>query len=160
MSLTKRTLLVVAAGSALTLAPGAAAAQDYSRWVFRAEVGAGTMLHDFSDPPDTLSTSTLTGSLSARVAYRLAGPLSLQVGAGFGRFFQPENRDDVPLLYGIGGLRFDPAVGHVGRFWLDANGGFFAVSTFNRPGVDGGLGFEFRLSDTIAIGPFARYGRA
>ncbi len=159
MSLTKRTLLMAAAGAALTLAPGAASAQDYSRWVFRAEVGAGTMLHDFFNPPDTLDTGTLAGQLSARVTYRFVGPLGVQLGAGFGRFFQPNNRDDVPVIFGIGGLRVDPEIGRVGRLWLDVNGGLFAVGTINRGGLDAGLGFEFRLSDTVAIGPFARYAR-
>ena len=158
MSLTKRSLLLAAAGAALTLAPTTASAQDYSRWVFRAEIGAGTMLHDFVSPSDTLSTSTLTGELSARVAYRIVGPLGLQLGAGIGRFFQPDDRDDVPLIFGLGGIRIDPEVGRVGRFWVDGNGGAFAVGSVNRFGIDAGLGFEFRLSDTFAIGPYARYG--
>jgi outer membrane protein OmpA-like peptidoglycan-associated protein len=159
MSISSRTLLTIFTGSTLALVPAVASAQDYSRWVVRVELGAGTMLHDFFHPPDTLDTSTLTGQLSARVAYRVVGPLGVQVGAGFGRFFQPDNRDDVPLIFGIGGLRVDPALGRIGRFWVDVNGGIFAVGTINRAGLDAGLGVEFKLSDTIALGPFGRYTR-
>jgi len=158
MSLTKRSLLLAAAGAALTLAPASASAQDYSRWVFRAELGAGTMLHDFTHDSSTIDTSSLTGELSARVAYRVVGPLGLQLGAGIGRFFLPNGGQDVPLIFGLGGIRVDPEVGRVGRLWVDGNGGAFAVGTVNRFGVDAGLGFEFRLSDTVAIGPYGRYG--
>jgi outer membrane protein OmpA-like peptidoglycan-associated protein len=153
-----RPFLAAATGAALALVPYTASAQDQepaqSRWVFRAELGAGTMISDFVDTPDDTS---LSGELSVRVSYRLFEPLSLQLGAGAARLFQPNNRDDVPLIFGFGGVRLEPRLGTTARLWLDGNAALHAIGSRNRFGLDGGIGIEFFLSRTIAIGPFGRF---
>ena len=151
----KRPSLLATAGLALALAPSVASAQEYSGWVFRLEAGAGTSIRDFTH--DDVNTSTLTGEVSARVSYRLFEPLSLQLGAGAGRFFLPDNQPDVPLIFGFGGIRIEPKLGDVARLWLDGDAAVHAVGPVNRFGVDAGLGIEFFLSRRIAIGPYGRF---
>src|SRR5262245_12949004 len=119
MSLSKRTSLLATTSLCLALAPSTAAAQDYSRWVFRLEVGAGTTIRDFTH--DEATTGTPAAELSARVALRLIEPLSVQLGAGLGRFFVPDGGADVPLIMGFGGVRIEPRLGSVARLWADGN---------------------------------------
>jgi outer membrane protein OmpA-like peptidoglycan-associated protein len=155
MRTSKRFSIAATASLALALIPSVASAQEYSRWVFRLELGAGTMLRDFVH--EDVNTSSLAGALNARVAYRLFEPVSFQFGAGAGRFFQPENRDDVPLIAGFGGLRVAPKLSQSVRLWVDGDVAVHAVGSVNRFGLDAGLGLDFFLSDTIAIGPYARF---
>ncbi|MFO0645092.1 MAG: OmpA family protein [Polyangiales bacterium] len=151
----KRTSLLTTATLALALAPSVASAQNYSGWVFRLEAGAGTTIRDFTH--SDVNTDTLTGEVSARVSYRLFEPLSLQLGAGAGRFFRPDNQADVPLIFGFGGVRIEPKLGDFARLWIDGDAAVHAVGSVNRFGVDGGLGIEFFLSRRIAIGPYGRF---
>ncbi len=151
----KRTSLLTTAALALTLAPAVASAQNYSGWAFRLEAGAGTSIHDFTH--SDVNTDTLTGEVSARVSYRLFEPISLQLGAGAGRFFRPDNQTDVPLIFGFGGIRIEPKLGSVARLWLDGDAAVHAVGPVNRFGIDAGLGIEFFLSRRIALGPYGRF---
>ena len=155
MNPSKHTSLLATAGLALALAPSVASAQEYSGWVFRLEGGAGTSIRDFTHTD--VNTSTLTGEVSARVSYRLFEPLSLQLGAGAGRFFRPDNQADVPLIFGFGGIRLEPKLGDVARLWVDGDAAVHAVGSVNRFGLDAGLGIEFFLSRRIAIGPYGRF---
>ncbi len=155
MTPSKRTSLLATATFALALAPSVAGAQGYTGWVFRAEVGAGTTIRDFTH--GDVDTSTLTGEVSARVSYRLFEPLSLQVGAGVGRFFRPDNLSDVPLIFGSAGVRVEPRLGSAARLWVDGNAAVHAVGPVNRFGLDAGLGIEFFLTRRVALGPFGRF---
>jgi len=49
-------------------------------------------------------------------------------------------------------------LGSVGRLWVDANAGASLPGTVTSPGVDAGLGFEFRVTDGISFGPYGRFG--
>lgn len=152
----KRPLLALATGAALGLLPATAMAQEatptLSRWVFRAELGAGTMLTDFVQNP---SSPTMTGLMGARISYRFFEPLSIQGGAGFGRFFR-SGYEDSGFFSATLGLRLEPQLGSFARIWLDGNAGLNAVGNADRFGVDGGVGIEFFASRRIAVGPFGR----
>jgi hypothetical protein len=123
---------------ALALAPLAAHAQNAprpARWHFSAEVGAGTMLHDFDH--DALSLATPT------------------VMVTYGRFVR--ERRAISLAAGTAGVRVEPRVGAIGHLRFDANVGVFLPGSVARPGYDLGAAFEFDLTEHLSVGPFARF---
>ena len=138
------------------LMPAAASAQTPSPFAFRAELGVGGMINDFS-PND--GRGALTGNVGVRFAWNPVTALSIQLGGMVGRFF-PDGADHVGNFSATLGLRLEPWIGRAGRLWLDVNGGVYGPGREDVPGLDGGLGFEFRLSDELQLGPFARYTRA
>lgn len=138
------------------LMPAAASAQTPSPFAFRAELGVGGMINDFS-PND--GRGAITGTAGVRFAWNPVTALSIQLGGMVGRFF-PDGADHVGNFSATLGLRLEPWIGRAGRLWLDVNGGVYGPGREDVPGLDGGLGFEFRLSDEVQLGPFARYTRA
>lgn len=141
---------------ALALAPLAARAQPAprpARWHLSAEVGAGTMLHDFDH--DALSLATPAVMVTPRLALRVWGPLFVQAGATYGRFVR--DRRDITLAAGTAGVRVEPRVGAIGHLRFDANVGVFLPGSVARPGYDLGAGFEFDLTAHLSVGPFARF---
>jgi hypothetical protein len=140
------------AAIALALCPREAAAQG-RRWSFSAEVGGGTMLHDFDHTSLNLSTPTL--SVSPRIGFRVIGPLVVQVSGLYGQFFRQYRA--IPLVGATAGVRVEPAVGTVGRVWVDANAGVYLPGSVARPGFDVGAGFAFTLTPSLSIGPYVRF---
>jgi hypothetical protein len=134
------------------LSPSTASAQ-IRRWSFHTEVGAGTMLHDFDH--DGLSAATPAVEVTPRLGLRVIGPFAVQASAFYGRFLR--DRRALSLVGGSLGVRFEPRVGNVGHYWVDANVGVYLPGTVTRPGVDVGVGFEFDLLPTLSLGPFARF---
>jgi outer membrane protein OmpA-like peptidoglycan-associated protein len=157
----RRACLASAAASlALLCLPRAARAQTFAeRFVVRAEVGAGTMLAGYQR--DSLLYG-LDVQGSGRLGFTLAGPLALQ--ASYSSWWFPSRDADPALPAGqqhsiTGGLRLEPTVGSVGRFFVDVNAGLGMTGSRDRFALDGGLGFEFALGRAIGLGPAARYGR-
>jgi hypothetical protein len=145
------TLALLALG--LALAPSLAFAQGARRWAFSAEIGAGTMLHDFDHAELSLATPAVT--VTPRFNLRIINGLSVQVGATYGRFVR--DLRSIPVGGAMAGLRFEPQIGRIGRFHVDADGGIFLPGTVARPGLDVGVGFDFRITDNLSVGPFARF---
>ena len=146
------------ASLALTALPSTAAAQRLQPWTFRLEAGAGTTIRDFDHSEVNTDTVALVGT--ARIAINLfSTPLAIQLGGSFGHFFRDSTfGDNIPLINITAGLRFEPMLGSVGRLWIDANGGASLPGAVTSPGFDGGLGFEFQVTDGIAFGPYGRVG--
>ena len=151
---------VAAASMALLTLPGVARAQTFAeRLVVRAEVGAGTMLAGYQR--DTLLYG-LDVQASARLGFTLVGPLALQ--ASYSSWWFPSESADPGRAAGqqhsiTGGLRLEPMIGSVGRFFVDVNAGLGITGSRNRFALDGGVGFEFALGRAVGLGPVARYGR-
>ncbi|MEZ4392770.1 MAG: OmpA family protein [Polyangiales bacterium] len=136
--------------------PAAASAQTPSPFAFRAELGVGGMINDFTPSDDR---GAVAGTAAVRFAWNPVEALSIQLSGMVGRFF-PSGADHVGNFSATLGLRLEPWIGRAGRLWLDVNGGVYGPGREDVPGLDGGLGFEFRLSDEVQLGPFARYTRA
>ncbi len=149
---TARALLALAPFALASLAPSTALAQA-RRWSLRAEIGAGTMLHDFDH--DSISAATPAIEVSPRLGFRLIGPFAVQAGAVYGRFLR--DRRAIAVVGGTLGARFEPRIGSLGRFWVDANAGVYLPGTVTRPGVEAGVGFDFEVLSTLSVGPFARF---
>lgn len=150
----RRLLYVSTAALSLAVAssPRAAAAQA-RRWSFAAEVGAGTMIHDFDHASFALSTPTLM--VSPHLGFRAVGPLVVQVGGIYGQFFRDYRSISMVAL--TVGLRVEPRVGSIGRVWADANTGAYLPGSVVRPGFDVGAGFAFTLTPTLSLGPYLRF---
>jgi outer membrane protein OmpA-like peptidoglycan-associated protein len=100
-----------------------------------------------------------------RLDISLVDALALQISGS--HYFYPINGTSPAGQSGFGGaipvtggLRLEPMVGRVGRFFIDANAG--AVFSGHDPllirfGFDAGLGFEFAATRWFGIGVFARY---
>ncbi len=137
-----------------TLALASTAAHAQRRRVsLGVELGGGTLLHDFDH--DGLNASTPALWSAARVHLALWGPVSLQAGFTYGRFFRP--RRPLPVVGGTLGLRVAPPLGRRARLWVDVEGGAFAPGSVVRPGLTAGLGAEFDVTPAISLGPFARF---
>lgn len=137
---------------ALALAGGDALAQK-RRVSLDVELGGGTLLHDFDHDGLTAATGALWSA--ARVRFALVGPLSVHLGAGYGRFFRPHR--DLPLVAGLVGMRVAPSLGGRTRLWVDVEGGAFAPGSVVRPGVTAGLGLDIDLAPAVSLGPYARF---
>jgi len=146
------------ASLALTALPSTALAQRLQPWTFRLEAGAGTTIRDFDHSDVNTDTTAIVGT--ARIAINLfSTPLAIQLGGAFGRFLRrSEFGDDLGLINITAGFRFEPMLGNVGRLWIDANAGAALPGTVTSPGLDAGLGFEFRVTDGLSFGPYGRFG--
>ncbi len=147
-----RSTLRAALFALVALSPSTSWAQA-RRWYFGAELGGGTMLHDFDH--DSIDASTPVFGASARLGFRAVGPLAVQASAVYGRFFR--ERRALPLVGATLGVRFEPRVGAIGRVWIDANAGVYLPGTATRFGFDAGVGFAFDLLPVLSVGPFARF---
>ena len=136
-----------------TLAPQRAEAQVLQRFTLRGELGATAMLADLQR--DVLGYGFgAQGTL--RLGFTLTGPLAAQVSSGYWLFPSDQGYGfGVPLTVG---LRVEPTVGRLGRFFVDANVGLVVTGEKSRFGFDVGAGFEFALTRAIALGPMIRYG--
>ncbi|MEI8258306.1 MAG: OmpA family protein [Deltaproteobacteria bacterium] len=105
------------------------------------------------------------GSVTGRLSFRLAGPLSVQAGVGSWWF---RNRD--PSLQGgaagqatevAGGLRLSHHFSEriIGGPFVDANAGLALTGGLRRFMFDVAIGWEFALDPAISAGIFARYGQ-
>ncbi len=139
--------------SLLALAAPATAHAQARRWMLRTELGAGTMLRDFDH--DGLSAETPALTATSRVGLRVVGPLSAEVGFTYGQLFR-EHRA-LTLAAFTAGVRVAPDLTALGRPWADLHGGVYLPGTVARGGLDVGAGFEFRVGEHLAVGPFARF---
>lgn len=136
-------------------------AQVLSRFALRGEFGAGTMLA--SHQRDVLGYDSLAIQATGRLGITLVDPLVLQVGVA-NWFFPAANdsngaaRDTGRVLAPMGGLRFEPRIGTLGRLFVDANAGWAFTGDDQRFTFDAGLGFEFEVTRAFHIGPAVRYG--
>ncbi len=153
----RRAHLAIAA--VLSALPSAAAAQQrphLSNLAFRADLSGGTTLHDYSEPDVGLHTPLVMGHL--RLAYHLTDALSFQAGGGWGRVFRArENGGQLSYFDAVAGFRLGPVTGNF-HPWIDVNGGAYLTDNLVHPGIDGAIGLEYLLSESLSIGPFARFG--
>lgn len=151
-------------GIALMLLPGVSIAQNQApqrpprvdalrRWSFGAQIGAGTMLHDFDH--DGLSLATPSVTIAPRVGLRVVGPLSVQLVTQYNRFVRPL-RDIVCMGMSLG-VSVEPRVGRLGQLRVDGDFGVFFPGRVTRAGFDLGAAFEFNVANTLAVGPFVRF---
>jgi outer membrane protein OmpA-like peptidoglycan-associated protein len=149
--------LHAALASALVLvAPRAVRAQSaLARLALRGELTGGAMLTDYQAQVLHLRPA-IAGA--GRVAFTIVGPLAVQ--ASFASAYFPSDLGAGQLYTLTGGLRFEPKVGRVGRFFIDANLGAGFMPDRTRFAFDVGLGFEFALGRYVGLGPVVRYGQA
>lgn len=148
-------LFQLAALSVCTLAPATASAQLISRFALRAEVGAGPMISDVQRT--RLGYEGVNWHVAARLAFNVVDALSIQASLGNGFFPRSaQGSTEGRTLAVMGGLRFEPQLGRVGRIWIDTNVGLVSTGAQRVLGLDAGLGFEFRLASWLGLGPAAR----
>ncbi|MDP3277375.1 MAG: OmpA family protein [Deltaproteobacteria bacterium] len=150
--------LAAATFSLFTFGSAAQAQTFVERFSLRGELGAGTMLATYQR--DTLRYH-LAVQGSGRLGFTLIGPLALQ--ASFSSWYFPADtalglRADGQQMSVTGGLRLEPRVGQVGRFFVDGNIGLGVTEVRNRLAIDAGLGFEFAFGRALGLGPAVRYG--
>jgi outer membrane protein OmpA-like peptidoglycan-associated protein len=152
--------------AALTLTPSRTAQADdeplRSRFAIHLEGGAGYMLPEFQR---TQLGYGLAIEGAARVGISFVDLLALQLSVS--QYAYPINGTSPAGQTGFGGalpvtggLRLEPMVGRIGRFFVDANAG--VVFSGHDPllirfGFDAGLGFEFAATRWFGIGLFGRY---
>src|SRR4051812_38532120 len=136
------------AGCAVTAA-GGARAQLVGRLALRAEGGVGTMLSAVQQ--DELRYA-LGFQGTGRVAFNVAPAVSFQLSVA-NWFFPRDGNQTGRLAAYTGGLRLEPAVGSLGRVFLDGNAGIGSTGPVWRFTFDVGLGFEFALERFLAVGP-------
>ncbi len=146
-------LAALAALAATGLGAGEAEAQVLQRFTLRGELGLTAMVTDVQR--DLLGYGFgAQGTL--RLGFSLIDPLAVQLSAGYWLFPSDQGSGfGTPLT---AGLRFEPAVGTLGRIFVDANAGVVLTGDLARFGFDVGVGFEFTLNRYIALGPMLRYG--
>ena len=143
-----------AACAALTLGAGDAAAQGIAhRFAFRGEGAVGTMIS--AHQKDALGFG-LGFEGTVRVGFNFIDALSINVSLS--NWFFPSDSGTGRVLGVMGGLRFEPRIGSVGRLYLEGNFGYAFTGDKGRLHLDAGLGFEFQVARAFAIGPMVRYG--
>ncbi len=93
----------------------------------------------------------------ARAGLTIVGPL--EVHAGVSGWYFPSTAGDGSVAAFLAGLRFEPRIANIGWLFVDCEGGVGYTGGGVRPMLDAGLGFEFRATPWLAIGPVGRYGR-
>lgn len=158
-----RALCAAAVAATAAGAPAAAGAQVLQRFALRAELGAGTMLTDYQrnadrqrfggnalgyDGPDYMGT--------VRLGFTVYGPLVVQ--ASFANWLFPSSTLATPgrVMAFEGGVRVEPRVGRLGRFFVDGNAGYARTGPFERAEINAGVGFEFALGRAVGLGPVVR----
>ena len=141
--------LALAVLSSLVSMP--AAAQLPRELRLSAELGAGGMLPDYQR--DELGLDAILFA-AARVGWEIAEPVGLHLAwegqlLPFGDRLATQN-------HVMAGLRVDPRVGDVGRFWVDAYGGLGLTLDKARFALSAGVGFELEVG-VLGLGPFVRY---
>jgi outer membrane protein OmpA-like peptidoglycan-associated protein len=142
-----------------TLFARTAGAQGIPPLVFHAELGGGAVL----TAPQQRQLGLLgafEGTLRAGVRFHPAVSARLS-GSYWG--YPARSDNGASQMYGAAsvqaGVRIDPAIGTRGRLWLDLDFGvgFTGANPVRaRPAGGVGVGFDFTLASTFAMGPFAR----
>jgi hypothetical protein len=149
----ERTLVRAAALLALGAAPRAADAQATARFAVHAEGGAGTMLASYQR--EVLGYGAIVQG-AGRLAFTVLEPLALQLSGE--SWYAPSARGAGQQYSVTGGLRLEPAIGRVGRLFVDGNAGLGQSISLARVTVNAGVGAEFALGRGFALGPMARLG--
>jgi outer membrane protein OmpA-like peptidoglycan-associated protein len=143
-----------AACSALLLGAGDAMAQGLAhRFAFRGEGAVGSMVS--SHQQDNLGFG-MGFEGTVRVGFNLIEPLSINLSLS--NWFFPTDTGTGRVLGVLGGLRFEPKIGTLGRLFVEGNFGYAFTGDKGRLHLDAGLGFEFQVAPAFAIGPVVRYG--
>jgi outer membrane protein OmpA-like peptidoglycan-associated protein len=162
---------LVAAG-AVGLCTTEASAQGFAnRLALRAEFAAGTMVSSHQRAGDAdrgLGYDGVGIEATVRLGITLFDPLTLNIGLAnwfFPSSLPAPNDGTGRVLAPMGGLRFEPKIGRLGRLFIEANAGVAFTGTDPATGdantrftFDAGLGFEFQVARAFAIGPVLRYG--
>lgn len=151
--------------AALALAAPAAQAQVRERYAARLELGAGSMLSAFqrNDDPAAFHGDAkgfgpgLHGAL--RLAWSVTDSFALQGSLSNWVFPARGGREAGWVFAPMLGARVQPAVGAVGRAFVDVNVGAGMTGDERAFQVDVGAGFEFRVSRGVSVGPVVRYGQ-
>ncbi len=147
-------LVGAAAFAAMTCGGGDAMAQGIAhRFAFRGEGAVGTMVS--SHTKDDLGFG-LGFEGTVRVGFNFIDPLSINLSLS--NWFFPSDAGTGRVMGLMGGLRFEPRIGTVGRLYLEGNFGYAFTGDKGRLHLDAGLGFEFQVARAFAIGPMVRYG--
>jgi len=132
-------------------------AQAQVRFGFRGELGAGAMLSDWQRQALLLDSVGFEGT--GRLYVAPIDWLAIQLSVSNWLFLNATPGQDLGHVLGImGGLRFEPMIGRVGRLFVDGNAGVGFTGPYTRFHFDAGLGFEFQVHRLFAIGPVVRYG--
>ncbi|MFO0559788.1 MAG: OmpA family protein [Polyangiales bacterium] len=123
----------------------------------RIEGGAGAMLTDWQRQSLLFDSVGFQGT--GRLFVAPIDWLAVQLSVSNWVFLSPSTADPPGHVLGVmGGLRAEPMIGRVGRFFVDANAGVAFTGPFTRFHFDAGLGFEFQVVRWLALGPAVRYG--
>jgi outer membrane protein OmpA-like peptidoglycan-associated protein len=147
----------------LLAAPSDAHAQFIQRFALRGEAGIGTMLSDYqrnTSPGayggNAMGYDNLNIQATVRLAFTIVDPLAVQLSFANGFFPTSTQSGTGRLMAFEAGLRFEPHLGRVGRLFLDGNAGYALTGPLERAELNAGLGFEFDLSQALALGPVVR----
>lgn len=144
-------LRVSAWGLGVVLGASVASAQGLT---VRAEGGGGAVVSSFQR--DALGYGPVAhGAL--RVGYGLGEAWTPQVSAT--SLWGPAEAGAGQAWAGSLGLRFEPRVGRLGRFYAELNGGATRTGALTRLYLDAALGLEFALGARASLGPAVRYHR-
>lgn len=151
--------------SVLALVAQPAQAQVRDRFAARLELGAGAVVSAFqrNDDPAAFNgevkglDATLHGAL--RLAWSVTDALALQASLSNWVFPRGGSREAGWVFAPMLGARFEPVVGSIGRAFVDGNLGIGMTGDERAVQLDVGMGFEFRLTETLSVGPMVRYGQ-
>jgi outer membrane protein OmpA-like peptidoglycan-associated protein len=150
---------------AVTLAAHPAWAQERDRFAARLELGAGSMLSTFqrNDDPRAFNGDAKGYGLGLHAALRFAWSVTdafaLQASLSNWGFPTSDGREAGWVFAPMLGARFEPALGSVGRAFVDGNVGIGMTGDERALQVDVGAGFEFLVSPSVSVGPVVRYGQ-
>ncbi|MDP3277096.1 MAG: OmpA family protein [Deltaproteobacteria bacterium] len=130
-------------------------AQAQPRFGARVELGAGTMISEWQR--SSLQFDTVNFHGIGRLFVAPVDWFSIQASVS-NWMFLPQTGDLGHLLGVMGGIRFEPMLGSVGRLFIDGNAGVGFTGPLTRFHFDAGLGFEFNVHRNFQIGPNVRYG--
>ncbi len=148
--------MLAGALAVVTAAPDAQA-QIIHRLYLHGELGLGTMVSDFQR--SSLGYDGLGGELTLRAGLRFAGPLQVQLGFANWLWLRDQGSNGRLLSLELGlRARFDDNGARGGGFWFDVNLGPGFTGDLTRLHLNAGLGYDFSISRSIGLGPFARFG--
>ena len=113
------------AAASVSLASSEASAQGFvNRLALRAEFAAGTMLPEHQRT--TLGYDGVGIEATVRLGITIFDPITIQIGLA--NWFFPSSRpfpdDGTGRVFApMGGLRFEPKIGRIGRLFIEANAG-------------------------------------
>ncbi len=156
-------LALTGALACLLAAPSEAHAQLIQRFALRGEAGIGTMLTDYqrnTSPHayggNVMGYDSLNIQATLRLAFNLVDALAVQVSFANGFFPTSTQNGTGRLMAFEAGLRLEPRIGRVGRLFVDGNVGYGLTGPYARAALNAGVGFEFDLTQSIALGPVVR----